>query len=430
MQLQSLYNLAYIFSTYKYINHIERVSDNIIEMRLDAALYCIDLNKSNPCIYFRESSFKTKSYHAPFDIALRKYCHKSRIVSCRLDGMNKILIFECNIKNAYKQQRIFLHFELINRASNAIIVCDGIIISALRFSSLSRIIAPKIALTPMPQPSFTKQLFLEDRELFLRKLQQHYQNLQDSLVVQNKNRLLQRLHIKLNKLQVLYDSLPKVSELESSREELVMLANHILMNLDDIPPYVTRIRINDKIYEIPQESKASLVSQKLFKQAKKLKQRILHINLQKQNLESKIEFLQNQICFANNASLEEIEVLKQKRVKKTKEAKKYFESFYINGICVSIGRNETENLRLLQQAKGDFLWLHVKNVPSSHLIIHSVKVDSDTLMRAGMLLAKLCGINDKSVVIDFTKRKFVRILQGANVVYSKEKTICIHLNNI
>ncbi|RDU72888.1 DUF814 domain-containing protein [Helicobacter aurati] len=429
MQLQTLYNFAHIFSTHKYINYIARAHDNIIEMRLDSTCYCVDLDKSNPYIYVKESSFNTKTYRAPFDIALHKYCCKSSIQSCKLDGMNKILIFECYVKNTYKEKKVFLHLELINRATNAIIVCDGMIISALRFYSLPRVIQPREAFTPLSQPNFTKHLLLEDKELFLHSLRQHYQAMQDALVLQQRDRLLRKLQSKCEKLQNLYDSLPSIKQLETTRDEYIMLANYILTHLSEIAPYSTNLQIANMNYLIPQEKKPSLVSQRLFKQAKKLKQKIQHSNLQKQNLESKITFLRNQMLFVRQASLKELEMLQQKRIEKKNKVKNRFESFYINGIRISMGRNENENICLLQSAKADFFWLHIKDVPSSHLIIHANRVDSDVLVQAGIFLARLCGINDKTVVIDFTKRKFVKIVQGANVVYSKEKTLCVHLDH-
>ena len=47
---------------------------------------------------------------------------------------------------------------------------------------------------------------------------------------------------------------------------------------------------------------------------------------------------------------------------------------------------------------------------------------------AGILLAKLCGIKDNKIVIDYTKRRFVRLTQGAHVVYAKENKLHLQLN--
>ena len=73
--------------------------------------------------------------------------------------MNKILIIESETKNAYKTLHMQLHIELISRATNAIVVHNGAIISALRFHTLhNREITAKAKFAPMPQPHFSKKL--------------------------------------------------------------------------------------------------------------------------------------------------------------------------------------------------------------------------------------------------------------------------------
>ncbi|RDU61525.1 NFACT family protein [Helicobacter sp. MIT 14-3879] len=427
MQLQTLYNLANIFSTHTYIHSISRIDDNVIAIRLDDTHYCIDLCKSNPSVYIKENPLKTKSYNAPFDIALHKYLSKAKIQQSRLDGMNKIIILVCQIKNKYKEEIIYLHLEFINRSTNAIIVSDNRIVSALRFSNANRVIMPKAPFVPVPQPHFTKKLVQEEKAAFLQSLRQHYQVMQDSLLEQKRSALLQTLQVKCRKLESILNSLPPTSQLECQRDTTLLLANYILAHLDEIAPYSTEIAIDNIHYEIPKESKPSIASQKLFQQSKKLKQKIAHIHLQRENLESKITFLYNQMSFVRCANLEELNILRQKKAIAKSNSKKQFENFYVDGICISIGRNESENIRLLQMAKADFLWMHLRDIPSSHLIIHANKVNPHILEYAGIILARLCGIKDNKTVIDYTRRRFVKILQGANVVYSKEKTLHLHL---
>ncbi|RDU62696.1 DUF814 domain-containing protein [Helicobacter didelphidarum] len=426
MRLQELHDIANLFSFHKVITHIMRLDDNSILLRLDCVNYCIDLNKSSPQVYILQNPLRKKIYNAPFDIALSKYIYKANLKSCRLDGMNKILILQCEIKNKYKSMLINLHIEMINRNTNVILVQNNIIISALRFSNTERIIAPKISFTPVLQPCFTKILIDGNLADIKEKLLQNYENMQKIKLEECRKILVYSLHNKLKKLEALVKSFPNIVELKKQREEKIMLANYILMHLDSIPIYSTQIIVNDISYEIPKECKMSLVSDKLFKQAKKIQQKILHSNIQKENLESKITFLKNQLTYVGHANLDELHILQQKQKGRKKEAKKYYETFYIDGIRISMGRNAQENIKLLKDSKADFIWLHILNIPSSHLIIHASKVDFPILEYAGTLLARLCGINNGKIVIDYTKRKFVKIIQGSNVVYSKESKL--HLN--
>lgn len=444
MTLQELYDISRLFSTYKLISYIGRVSDNVILMRLDTINYNIDLNKNSPCVYITNNITKEKNYNAPFDIALQKYVNKATLNSCVLNKMNKILIFELISKNKYKELQITLYIEFITRQTNMIIVENTQpkklqnldsknaqnIISALRFyENDNRVIMPNAPFTPLKQPHFTKILSDNDIESTKLKLLQNYTELENKCVESKRKILTHNIESKITKLDRILKSLPNVTDLQHEIEQNLYIANYILSNLDSIPKYADNIQIKNKNYDIPVTAKPSLASDKLFKNAKKLKQKLQNLNIQKENLESKVTFLHNELAFIQNANLNELNILQQnlypKKNMSKKETKKYYESFYINGIRVSVGRNASENIRLLKDSKADFIWLHILNMPSSHMIIHANKVDSNTLELAGRLLARLNGKMGK-IVIDYTKRKFVKVTNGSNVIYSKESKL--HLN--
>lgn len=429
MYLQELYDVAHLFSTHKVITYIARVSDNVIDMRLDGIDYFLDLNKGNPNIYSHTHSLKAKHYNAPFDIAMSKYLYKANIIECKLDGMNKILKLYCVVKNSYKSTITLFQIELINRNTNAIIAQDDRIISALRFSdSTNRPILPKIALIPLKQPDFIKSLTTNSTKDTLTKLQQTYHDLQITLLEQRRNKVLCGLESKRKKLLKLLDDLPDIETLNTIKNTQFMLANYILTHIDSIPSYAKSICIDNTTYEIPVTHKPSMASDKLFKQVKKIKQKIANIHFQKENLESKLAFLSNQIDFAKHATSNELDILMPKKQTIKKEQRAHYASFYIDGIRISIGRNERENIKLLQDSKADFLWLHICNVPSSHLIIHANRASQEVLRYSGILLAKLCGIKDNKIMIDYTKRRFVKLTQGSRVVYAKESKLHLQLN--
>lgn len=429
MYLQQLHDIAHLFSTHKIITYIARISDNVILMRLDNIDYFLDLNKGNPKIYSHTHSLKSKHYNAPFDIAMSKYLYKANILECRLDGMNKILKLYCIYKNSYKSMTTLFQIELINRNTNAIIAQDDKIISALRFyDSANRPILPKAPLIPLGQPDFLKTLITNSIKDTLIMLQQTYNHFQTALLEQKRNKVLYSLESKRAKLVKLLNDLPDIEMLKTAKDTQFMLANYILAHLYSIPSYAESICINNVVYEIPIAHKPSIASDKLFKQVKKLKQKIANIHMQQENLESKITFLSNQIDFAKYATNEELDILMPKKRIIKKEQKAHYASFYIDGIRISMGRNERENIKLLQDCKADFLWLHICNIPSSHLIIHANRVSEEVLKYAGILLARLCGIKDNKVVIDYTKRRFVRLTQGAHVVYAKESKLHLQLH--
>ncbi len=428
MKLQQLYDVASLFKSHKVIVYIARLSDNIILMQLDNIHYCIDLDRGNPQIYIDKNTIKSKIYNAPFDIALSKYLYKSNILDCSVDGMNKILIIKCEFKNAYKSLQTIFQLEFISHFTNAIILHDNIVISALRFYNVGdRQILPKLALTKMPQPNFFKQIKIQDKEKIINELLDNREIREKLLIEQKRKKILNNLYIKISKLEKLIKSLPKILDLEQDRDTKLMIANYILANLDSIPSYTKNININGILYDIPSEKKPSIVSNLLFKQVKKLKQKINHIHIQKDNLESKVTFLNNQISFAKIANKNELIILTSQKKENKKSIKKHYESFYIDGIRISIGRNEQENIQLLKDSKADFIWMHIVNIPSSHLIIHANNVNLCILEYAGTLLARFCGIKNNKIMIDYTKRRFVKVIQGANVIYSKEKKLNLNI---
>ncbi len=123
--------------------------------------------------------------------------------------------------------------------------------------------------------------------------------------------------------------------------------------------------------------------------------------------------------FEEAKDIHELELLLPKRAKvqRKKEKIKECELFWIDDYKVLIGRNSKENQALLKIAKSNDLWMHIRNIPSSHLII---KTDKQNLPLSVIEKAsKLCvdfSINKAGdYVVDYCKRRFVKIQEGSNV---------------
>lgn len=80
---------------------------------------------------------------------------------------------------------------------------------------------------------------------------------------------------------------------------------------------------------------------------------------------------------------------------------------------------------MLKAAKAEDIWLHIRGIPSSHCVIHcgKSKISDIILQKAAQILVGFTRDIDENYVVDFTKRKFVKITFGANVVYAKAQTI-------
>ena len=64
-------------------------------------------------------------------------------------------------------------------------------------------------------------------------------------------------------------------------------------------------------------------------------------------------------------------------------------------------------------------------MPSSHMINHCGKKQprEEMIEKSAKILAGLNGVLNQGVVVDYTQRRFVKIIQGANVVYAKQKSL-------
>lgn len=123
----------------------------------------------------------------------------------------------------------------------------------------------------------------------------------------------------------------------------------------------------------------------------------------------------------------ELELLVPKRAKSLRKKEKLREGelFWIEGYKVLVGRNSNENQKLLEIAKANDLWMHIRGVRSSHVIIRTDKQNlPDTVIQAA---AKLCVDfsvkNPGDYEVDYTKRKFVKVQEGSSVLYNKYDTI-------
>lgn len=108
-------------------------------------------------------------------------------------------------------------------------------------------------------------------------------------------------------------------------------------------------------------------------------------------------------------------------------------SFYINGFKVLVGKNNKQNDYLtLKIAKNNDLWLHVKDIPGSHVVIKNPEnkdIPEKVLKTAAMLAAYFSkGRFSSQVPVDYTLKKNVRKPKGAKpgmVIYDNQKTLFV-----
>ncbi len=101
-----------------------------------------------------------------------------------------------------------------------------------------------------------------------------------------------------------------------------------------------------------------------------------------------------------------------------------------DGFDVYIGRNNLQNDRLtLKEARGDDMWLHVKDMPGSHVIIKAKNGEvSDDAIEQAARLAAYCskGRGAGKLPVDYTRVRFVKKPAGAKpgmVIFTNNSTL-------
>lgn len=184
-------------------------------------------------------------------------------------------------------------------------------------------------------------------------------------------------------------------------------------------------------------------SQKYFTKYEKLKASVDYVNEQLKLTKEEIDYLSNiesQIDLASPADIQEIQVELQEQgyIKKKKSGKKKRkvrpskpEEFHTsNGTTVLVGKNNMQNDRLsFKIANKNDTWLHVKDIPGSHVILRDANPDEDTLLEAAQLAAYFSkGRESDNVPVDYLPVKRLHKPNGAKpgfVTFTGQKTLYV-----
>ncbi len=428
---------------FKYITKARRVEDNTIELIFDRnSSYFFNMTRGNSFVYKSDSIRPLQGYKAPFDNLLHSLVSASKIIDIEIPNQDRVIRFYLSPKSSYKDKSIYLQFEFTGRYTNAILIDENeYIIEALRHidsNSSFRVIRPAVKLLPIP-PIDSKPK-IENIEDIDKYLSQKYIEFEKKRVSGLKKQKLLQVQKKQQKLQKLLDKLPNPEELAKEEKKYQNYANIILANLYQIKPYDKKLKTydfegNEITIPLPKDIVPNRMSEYYFNLAKKMRAKAKNIHIEKENLTSKIKFYANSYYAIENAKdTHELELLLPKRGKsQRKKAKiKECEMFWIDDYKVLIGRNSKENQALLKMAKSNDIWMHIRDIPSSHLIIKTDKqnVPDSLIQKCAKLCVDFSLTQAGDYAVDYCKRKFVKIQEGSRVEYDKYKTITVRKDGI
>lgn len=436
MRLSHLRQIAQYLKKFQKISAIYRVSDTVMKIAFDRDdEIFFDMHRSNSIIFKAPSFSRSKVYNAPFDVILAKKLNRADILEIALVNDDKVLRFKTSIASAYKQEITYLQIEFTGKYTNIIILDeDKKVLEALRhidlFSSFREVRVGHTLLDIPKAPFQAKEYPLDDVEAFLYQEYEKDRAKKLSSLKKQKNLLLNK---KLQKLQKSYEKLEDEDTLMQEAHKYQLYGNLVLSNLHSIKPYEKTLKLqdyeaNEIVIELDKTyPTTALIADTFFARSKKAKQKAKHLHIEKESLESKINYTKHFIHTINEANdVSQINLLfpKQLQNKKIKQNES-IETFWIEGYKVQLGKNEKGNIELLKSAKAKDIWIHMKDRPSTHVIITTDKqnVAEHIIYEAAKLCVNFTMFEKDKFLVDYTPRREVKIQDGANVLYNKYKTI-------
>ena len=182
-------------------------------------------------------------------------------------------------------------------------------------------------------------------------------------------------------------------------------------------------------------------AQKYFTRYNKLKASVKYLTEQMALAQKEVDYFENllaQVDIASPRDIEEIRVeliqegyLRQQSKKKQKPQVSQPEKFYAtDGTLIEVGKNNLQNERLsMKSSNRNNIWLHVKDIPGSHVIIHSTEPSDETLLEGAMLAAYFSKARESAnVPVDYLPARRLRKPNGSKpgfVIFEGQQTMAV-----
>ena len=452
MKLYELQAIAKRLNDFTFISRARRTEDNTLEIMFDKSQsYFFNMTRGHSFIYKAPSQRPLQGYNAPFDTLLHSLLSGSKLIAVDIPNDDRMLRFSIAPKSSYKNKIIYLQLEFTGKNTNAILIDENeVIIEALRHidaDSSFRVVRPGMELLQIPRRVLSPDNTLNqqnnkegvvplqhptDIDIFLKE---KFAQIQHKKLQEMKKQKCSAVSKKIKKFEQLLYKLPNKEKLEDQAKDFKNLGNLILSNLYQIKPYDTELKTydfegNEVVIPLPKNIKVNRMSDHYFNLSKRAKAKAKNVHIEQENLSSKKAFYEN-IYYAleQGNTPYELELLVPKRAKSLRKKEKLREGelFWIEDYKVMVGRNSKENQKLLSRAKSNDIWMHTREIPGSHVIIRTDKQNlPDSVLEAA---AKLCvdfsTDQPGNYLVDYTKRKFVKIQEGSSVEYDKYQTLSV-----
>lgn len=252
---------------------------------------------------------------------------------------------------------------------------------------------------------------------------------------------ISKLKLKLKKLKKEQD--------QAERRDLLQLNGELIMaNLHRMQKGMKEIEVDNYYTEekvlIPLDPRKTPIenSQKFYSRYQKAKTAVYKTREQIEKTEDDLSYFETLMSQVQQAGISDIEEIReelaeqgfmkaQKSKKKKKPIKPSVEPYVSStGVSISVGKNNKQNdyVTFKVASKSD-TWLHTKDIPGSHVIIHHAEPDEQTILEAASIAAYFSKARESSSVpVDYTEVKQVKKPNGAKpgfVIYFEQKTVFV-----
>ncbi|WP_313234400.1 Rqc2 family fibronectin-binding protein [Sporosarcina ureae] len=251
-----------------------------------------------------------------------------------------------------------------------------------------------------------------------------------------------KLENKTKKLQKEQETAQDLDTLKLYGE--LLTANSYMLHKGDKEVTVENYYEQGTTVTIPLDPRKSPIdnAQRYFSRYSKAKTALIRIAEQLEKTKDDIEYFEmvrQQVYQASPIDIEEIRqelvelgFMRARRGKKKVKLKKPKPEEFVSstGIPISVGKNNKQNDYLtFKLAARDHLWLHTKDIPGSHVVIHDTDPDAQTIEEAAGLSAYFSKARESSSVpVDYTQIRHVKKPSGAKpgfVIYFEQKTVFV-----
>ncbi|EJF07865.1 putative RNA-binding protein, snRNP like protein [Thiovulum sp. ES] len=441
MKYWQLLEISEYIKEFSEIRTIFRIDYQTLQIEFDKGEKIrFNMRRGESFIYKSSDEVRSEKIFSPFDTQLSSRFQKSKIDKIEILNGDKILKISVSISNKYKKLESSLQLEFTGKHTNIILLdSENRVLEALHHISEFKSVRPVkvgefLGIPPKPNFEFKTGEKLENVEDFLKS---EWRNYISKKLEKSKKREILKVEKKIDKLKKSFEVVRNSEIFFEKADRFSENAQILLANLYSLPKYgdfeTYDFSGNLRKIERPKEARDNNhMIQIFFDKSKKFRKKGENSEIERTNLIEKIDFLERMTKnIRNSSSLSELDILsnrgKDRREKRQKN--ELYEVFWIEGYKILLGKSERGNEALLKDAKSRDIWLHMKDIPSAHTLIVTDKqsIPENVIFEAGKLCLKFSVKESGKYLIDYTKRRNVRIQSGANVLYTDYKTIEVEI---